>query len=115
MAKTEKILSKLEESIQLFKSQVRSSLQWRKLLKLPASKNVQVKSAFEMLVMTDCNVTTDMLVAALPDHFGHLADDPILLRRLQVRSCVLLSCIVCWYRLTYGRSKDVASYCKQYW
>lgn len=87
MSRTERTLSKLQENIQLLKSEVKSSIQWRKLLKLRSSKNVHVKSAFEMLNLADEVVTTDMLISALPDRFGHLAGDPIVSRRLQVCSC----------------------------
>ena len=86
MSRTERTLSKLQEHIQLLKSEVKSSIQWRKLLKLRSSKNVHVKSAFEILNLADEVVTVDMLVSALPDRFGHLADDPIVLRRLQIEA-----------------------------
>ncbi|XP_076233436.1 5-taurinomethyluridine-[tRNA] synthase subunit MTO1, mitochondrial [Calliopsis andreniformis] len=86
MARTEKILSKLEESIQLLKNEKRSSMQWRKLLKLHPTKNVQVKTAFEVLARIDDGVTTESLISALPEHFAQLAGDPILSRRLQIEA-----------------------------
>lgn len=84
MAKTEKILSRLEENIELLKNETRSCYKWRTLLNLPPTKNVATKSALELLHMSEMKVDIDMLIATLPDRFGHLANDPIIARRLQV-------------------------------
>lgn len=82
MKKTEIILSKLEESIQLFKNEVRSNLNWTNLLGFKHTKNTNVQSAFDLL----CNnmISIDMIIKALPDRFEHLAQDSIILERLKV-------------------------------
>ncbi|XP_034181906.2 5-taurinomethyluridine-[tRNA] synthase subunit MTO1, mitochondrial isoform X1 [Osmia lignaria lignaria] len=84
MAKTDNILSRLEENIELLKSEIKSCYKWRKLLNLPPTKNVATKSALDLLHISDMNVDIDMLIAAFPDRFGHLANDPIITRRLQI-------------------------------
>ncbi|XP_076626249.1 5-taurinomethyluridine-[tRNA] synthase subunit MTO1, mitochondrial isoform X2 [Colletes latitarsis] len=86
MAKTEEVLSKLKDSIDLCKRELRSSSQWRKLLKLRPTRNINVKSAFDMLSLADNSVTVDTLISAFPDRFGYLADDSNIARRLQIEA-----------------------------
>ncbi|XP_043253832.1 protein MTO1 homolog, mitochondrial [Colletes gigas] len=86
MAKTENVLSKLKDSIDLCKRDLRSSTEWRKLLKLRPSKNSNMKSAFDMLGLADNSVTVDTLISTFPDRFGYLADDSNLARRLQIEA-----------------------------
>lgn len=86
MAKTENILSKLEDGIQLLQSEKKLNAHWRKLLKFVPSKNAEVKTAFDMLNPTENDVSIDMLLSVLPDRFGHLADDPIVARRLKIEA-----------------------------
>ncbi|KOC70834.1 Protein MTO1-like protein, mitochondrial [Habropoda laboriosa] len=82
MRKTEAILSKLDENIELLKKDIYSCIKWCKVLNLPMTKNSQLKSAFDML--RNPNVNIDMIIAAFPERFGHLADDPIVKQRLQI-------------------------------
>ncbi|XP_053988256.1 protein MTO1 homolog, mitochondrial [Hylaeus volcanicus] len=86
MAKTEEVLSKLEDAVKLLQSEVRPCSQWQKLLKIKQSKNSQMKSALDMLGMSGDVVTVDMLSSMFPDRFGHLVDDPVIARRLQIEA-----------------------------
>ncbi|XP_015431455.1 PREDICTED: LOW QUALITY PROTEIN: protein MTO1 homolog, mitochondrial [Dufourea novaeangliae] len=86
MTKTEKVLSKLDDNMELLQTELRSSSEWRKLLKIKETRNIYVKSALDMLNIADEDVTIDMLIKALPDRFGHLADDPIVSRRLKIEA-----------------------------
>ncbi|OAD60793.1 hypothetical protein WN48_04560, partial [Eufriesea mexicana] len=81
MRKTDAVLSRLGENIELLKHEVHSQSTWRKLFCFPPSKNFKHKSAFD--VLSDPNVTIDMIVKAFPDRFGHLAQDPIVAQRIE--------------------------------
>ncbi|CAL7947743.1 unnamed protein product [Xylocopa violacea] len=84
MRKTEATLSKLEENIELCKNEVKSFAKWQKLLQLPYSSSSSVKSAFQVLHIPDVHI--DQLIAALPDRFGHLAQDRIIANRLEIEA-----------------------------
>lgn len=80
MIKTEAILSKLTENIELFKNVIHHNAKWCQLLGIPASKNPNLRSGFDMIQFHDI----DLFIKAFPDRFGHLADDPIISKRLKV-------------------------------
>lgn len=80
MIKTEEILSKLTENIELFKNEIHHNAKWCQLLGVPVSKNINLRSGFDMMRFYD----VDKFIKAFPDRFGHLADDPIISRRLKV-------------------------------
>ncbi|XP_017882321.1 protein MTO1 homolog, mitochondrial [Ceratina calcarata] len=82
LIKTEAILSRLEENIKLFNDIRMPMEKWQRLLKLPLTKNTNQKSAFELLRNIEINI--DMIIQALPDCFGHLAQDPMVVRRLKI-------------------------------
>ncbi|CAK9812596.1 Protein MTO1 homolog, mitochondrial [Anthophora quadrimaculata] len=82
MKKTEATLSKLDEGIDLLKREIHSSTKWQRILNLPESKNTHMKSAFDMLRNT--HIKIDMIIEALPDRFGYLAEDPNVKQRLQI-------------------------------
>lgn len=82
MKKTEIILSRLEESIQLFKNEIHSNSKWKNLLNFNYTKCTNAKSAFDLLHYN--MISIDMIIKALPDRFGHLAQDSIILERLKV-------------------------------
>ncbi|XP_076290895.1 5-taurinomethyluridine-[tRNA] synthase subunit MTO1, mitochondrial isoform X2 [Lasioglossum baleicum] len=84
MSKTERLLSKLQDSMELLKSETRSSAEWRRLLNLPPSRSVQRKSAFEVLSIYEENVPIEALVKILPERFQHLSEDPIVARRFMI-------------------------------
>ncbi|XP_003706522.3 5-taurinomethyluridine-[tRNA] synthase subunit MTO1, mitochondrial isoform X1 [Megachile rotundata] len=90
MAKTEKILSRLEENLELLKSEKRSIYKWRQLFNASQSRNAVTKSAFDILRTVEINLTIDMLISALPDRFGHLAKDPIIAKRLEIEALYAL-------------------------
>lgn len=84
MKKTETILSKLEESIQLFKNEVHSDSKWKNLFGFKHTKNTNVQSAFDLL--RNNMVSIDMIIKVLPDRFGHLAQDSIILERIKIEA-----------------------------
>ncbi|XP_078045021.1 5-taurinomethyluridine-[tRNA] synthase subunit MTO1, mitochondrial isoform X2 [Augochlora pura] len=86
MSRTESILSKLQDSIELLQSESRPCTEWRRLLNLRPTKNVQHKTAFQVLSTFEDNVPLEALVNVLPDQFRHLIDDQTVARRLQIES-----------------------------
>ncbi|KAK1134145.1 hypothetical protein K0M31_011927 [Melipona bicolor] len=82
MEKTETVLSKLKENIELCKNEIRSTVKWSKLLGIPRPKNTDPRSAFEVLQVYDI----DIFIKALPDRFGHLADDPAIAKRVKIEA-----------------------------
>ncbi|XP_054007107.1 protein MTO1 homolog, mitochondrial [Hylaeus anthracinus] len=86
MAKTEEVLSKLEDAVKLLQSEIQPCSQWQKSLKIKQSRNSQMKSALDMLGISGDVVTVDMLSSMFPDRFAHLVDDPVIARRLQIEA-----------------------------
>lgn len=83
------ILCKMQEAIQILKSENRTNYVWRKMLDLRISKNNERKSAFEMLSLATDNVTFAQLAEKLP-HLSHLDKDPNLARRVEVSVLIIL-------------------------
>ena len=81
--KTREVFRKMQEAVQILKSDVRSTSKWRRLLKMKISKDTGHKSAFDMLSVTDESVTFAKLAKWLPQ-LGHLDGDPGLARRIEV-------------------------------
>ncbi|XP_076654512.1 5-taurinomethyluridine-[tRNA] synthase subunit MTO1, mitochondrial isoform X2 [Halictus rubicundus] len=86
MSKTESLLSKLQDGIELLKSDTRSTTEWRRLLNMRKSRGVQRKSAFEALSIFEDRVSIEALIKVLPERFQHLGDDPIVARRLEIEA-----------------------------
>lgn len=85
MDKTRETLCKMQEAIQILKSEVRLSSKWRQLLEMRSTKTVGNRSAFEMLSMTgEERVTFEQLANRLPNLLDHLDRDPALARRIEV-------------------------------
>lgn len=85
---TREIFRKMQEAVQILKSDVRSCNKWRKLLKMKRSKSTGHKSAFDMLSTTTEEVTFAQLVKLIPD-LEHLDGDPGLARRLEVCKLII--------------------------
>ncbi|XP_018365095.1 PREDICTED: protein MTO1 homolog, mitochondrial [Trachymyrmex cornetzi] len=83
--KTREVFRKMQEAIQILKSDVRSTTKWRWLLKMQISKDPGCKSAFDMLSVTDELVTFAKLAKLLPQ-LGHLDGDPGLARRIEIET-----------------------------
>lgn len=93
--KTQKILGKIQEAIQILKSEVRSKNKWRQFLKMKSTKSGGNSSAFEMLSVTgEEKVTFEQLAKWLPNLLGHLDRDPTLARRIEVCKCIAIINIV---------------------
>lgn len=85
---TRKVYHKMQEVVQILKSDVRSCQKWRRLLKMKTSKAVGHKSAFDMLSMSDEEVTFAQLIKLLPD-LQYLDRDLNLARRLEVCELII--------------------------
>jgi len=84
LEKTRETLCKMQEIIELLKTNTQSSYKWREMLKLKNSKANNIKSAFEMLSLTTEEVTFAQITKCLPKLFNHPCDDPILTTRIEV-------------------------------
>ncbi|XP_029675327.1 protein MTO1 homolog, mitochondrial [Formica exsecta] len=85
--KTRETFHKMQEAMQILKSEVRSSIKWRQLLKMKKTKTIGNKSAFEMLSVTgEEKVTFEQLANLLPNLLGHLDRDPNLARRIEIEA-----------------------------
>ncbi|XP_018303418.1 protein MTO1 homolog, mitochondrial [Mycetomoellerius zeteki] len=83
--KTREVFRKMQEAVQILKSDVRSTNKWRRLLEMKTSKDIKHKSAFDMLSITDEEVTFSKLIKQLPQ-LGHLDGDPGLARRIEIET-----------------------------
>lgn len=85
LERTKKVFRKMQEAIQILKSDVRTCTKWRQLLNIKKSKAVDHKSAFEMLSLTTEEVTFARLAKLLPD-LQYLDRDPNLTRRIEIEA-----------------------------
>lgn len=81
--RTREVFRKMQEAVQILKSEVRTSYRWRRLLKMKSSKNNERKSAFDILSTTDEEITFAQLAKLLPN-LGYFDGDPDLARRIEV-------------------------------
>jgi len=88
LEKTREVLRKMQEAIQILKSDVRTSNKWRWLLKLKSSKHTGYKSAFDMLSLANETVTFAQLTKLLPN-LSHFDGDPGLARRIEVCKLII--------------------------
>lgn len=85
LERTREVLRKMQEAVQILKSDVRSNYKWRRLLRLKSSKSTAHKSAFDMLCSSTEEVTFAQLAKLLPN-LEYLAGDPGLARRLEIET-----------------------------
>ncbi|XP_031850307.1 5-taurinomethyluridine-[tRNA] synthase subunit MTO1, mitochondrial isoform X2 [Nomia melanderi] len=86
MKKTEIVLSKIQDAIELLKNEVKPVQQWRRLLKCRQTKSTPPKSAFEVLSDFPEDVTVENIAELFPDRFLHLIDNPTISRRLKIEA-----------------------------
>lgn len=86
--KTRQVLHKMQEAVQILKSDVRTSNRWRRLLKMKSSKAIGLKSAFDMLSTANEEVTFAQIMKLVPD-LKYLNGDPNLARRLEVCELIM--------------------------
>lgn len=82
--KMRETVSRMQEAIQILKSETRTSTQWRKMLKLKSTKAIVKKSAFEVLGLPNDEVKFTKLATKLPELL-HMDGDPIVAMRVEVR------------------------------
>ncbi|KAL0131801.1 hypothetical protein PUN28_002983 [Cardiocondyla obscurior] len=83
--RTRAIFNKMQEAIQILKSDVRTVNKWRYMLDMKKSKSTEYKSAFDMFSITDEEVTFTQLVKLLPS-LKHMDEDPNLARRVEIEA-----------------------------
>lgn len=76
--------SRLTEAEELLKSVKKPVGQWQRLLGMKLSKATAIKTAFDMLGITNSSLSVEALGKFLPDVFKELGNDPILKKRLKV-------------------------------
>ncbi|XP_026826162.1 protein MTO1 homolog, mitochondrial isoform X2 [Ooceraea biroi] len=84
--RTRETLCKMQEIIQILKSNTQPSKKWRKLLKLKESKTTNIKSAFDILSITNEDITFARLAKYLPEMLNHLHDNPALATRIEIEA-----------------------------
>lgn len=84
MDKTWDTERKMQETIQLLKSEKRSNNKWRHMMKLSRVKSNHNRSAFELLGNTNDEITFAQLVKELPELLSHLDGNPALAMRVEV-------------------------------
>lgn len=84
MKKTETVLSKIQDGIELLRHEIKPVHQWRRLLKYEQTKTTHLKSAFDVLGDFPENVTVENIAEVFPDRFQHLTDNSAISRRLKV-------------------------------
>jgi len=84
LEKTRETLCKMQEIIQILKTNIRPAYKWRNMLKLKSSKANNAKSAFEMLSLTTEEITFAQIAKCLPELLNHLHDSPALATRIMV-------------------------------
>jgi len=88
LEKTREVLRKMQEAVQILKSDVRTNNKWRRLLNMKSSKNTGYKSAFDMLSTANETVTFAQLTKLLPN-LSHFDGDPGLARRIEVCKLII--------------------------
>ncbi|XP_058120980.1 protein MTO1 homolog, mitochondrial [Anopheles ziemanni] len=89
--RTVSIRERLARAIELLQDIKRGSNQWRAAMRLPPAKASVYKSAFEMLAISNDEITTERLCAVEPSVLGWILDDPELCRRLKIEALYSLS------------------------
>jgi len=83
LEKTRETLCKMQEIIQILKTNIQPAYKWRQMLKLKSSKTNHAKSAFEMLFLAE-EITFAQIAKYLPELLNHLHDNPTLATRIEV-------------------------------
>ncbi|KAH0954568.1 hypothetical protein HN011_002339 [Eciton burchellii] len=85
LEKTRETLCKMQEIIQILKTNIRPAYKWRQMLKLKSSKTNHAKSAFEMLFLAE-EITFAQIAKYLPELLNHLHDNPTLATRIEIEA-----------------------------
>lgn len=90
--KTWNMQRKMQEAIQILKSERKSNTKWRHKLRLKPSKSVSNKSAFEILGNPNHEITFALMMGKLPELLSYFDQDPVLAMRVEV--CRLIMGII---------------------
>nr|XP_040224870.2 protein MTO1 homolog, mitochondrial [Anopheles coluzzii] len=89
--RTRSIRQRLANASELLRDVKRGSNQWRAAMQLPLAKASVYKSAFEMLAISNDEITTERVCAVEPAVLGWIRDDRELCQRLKIEALYSLS------------------------
>uniref|UniRef100_A0A182JWA2 tRNA uridine 5-carboxymethylaminomethyl modification enzyme C-terminal subdomain domain-containing protein n=1 Tax=Anopheles christyi TaxID=43041 RepID=A0A182JWA2_9DIPT len=89
--RTVSIRQRLANATELLRDIKKGSNQWRAAMQLPLAKASVYKSAFEMLAISNDEITTDRVCSVEPTVLGWIKDDPELCQRLKIEALYSLS------------------------
>ncbi|XP_041772166.1 protein MTO1 homolog, mitochondrial [Anopheles merus] len=89
--RTRSIRQRLAKASELLRDVKRGSNQWRAAMQLPLAKASVYKSAFEMLAISNDEITTERVCAVEPTVLGWIRDDRELCQRLKIEALYSLS------------------------
>ncbi|EAA04633.4 AGAP007661-PA [Anopheles gambiae str. PEST] len=89
--RTRSIRQRLANASELLRDVKRGSNQWRAAMQLPLAKASVYKSAFEMLAISNDEITTERVCAVEPTVLGWIRDDRELCQRLKIEALYSLS------------------------
>uniref|UniRef100_A0A182JLL0 tRNA uridine 5-carboxymethylaminomethyl modification enzyme C-terminal subdomain domain-containing protein n=1 Tax=Anopheles atroparvus TaxID=41427 RepID=A0A182JLL0_ANOAO len=85
------IRERLARAVESLQNVKKGSNQWRTAMRLPPAKASIYKSAFEMLAISNDDITAERVCAVEPAVLGWIRDDPELARRLKIEALYSLS------------------------
>ncbi|XP_308209.5 protein MTO1 homolog, mitochondrial [Anopheles gambiae] len=89
--RTRSVRQRLANASELLRDVKRGSNQWRAAMQLPLAKASVYKSAFEMLAISNDEITTERVCAVEPTVLGWIRDDRELCQRLKIEALYSLS------------------------
>uniref|UniRef100_A0A182P9W9 tRNA uridine 5-carboxymethylaminomethyl modification enzyme C-terminal subdomain domain-containing protein n=1 Tax=Anopheles epiroticus TaxID=199890 RepID=A0A182P9W9_9DIPT len=89
--RTVSIRQRLAHAAELLRDVKKGSNQWRAAMQLPLAKASVYKSAFEMLAISNDEITTERVCAVEPVVLGWIKDDTELCQRLKIEALYSLS------------------------
>uniref|UniRef100_A0A182SUA2 tRNA uridine 5-carboxymethylaminomethyl modification enzyme C-terminal subdomain domain-containing protein n=1 Tax=Anopheles maculatus TaxID=74869 RepID=A0A182SUA2_9DIPT len=89
--RTVSIRQRLVKAMELLRDVKKGSNQWRSAMQLLPAKASIYKSAFEMLAISNDEITTERVCAVEPNVLGWILDDPELCQRLKIEALYSLS------------------------
>ncbi|XP_050073125.1 protein MTO1 homolog, mitochondrial [Anopheles maculipalpis] len=91
LQRTVSIRQRLAKAVELLCDVKKGSNQWRAAMHLPPAKASVYKSAFEMLAISNDEITTERVCAVEPTVLGWILHDPELCQRLKIEALYSLS------------------------
>uniref|UniRef100_A0A182NHG3 tRNA uridine 5-carboxymethylaminomethyl modification enzyme C-terminal subdomain domain-containing protein n=1 Tax=Anopheles dirus TaxID=7168 RepID=A0A182NHG3_9DIPT len=89
--RTLSIRARLAKAVEVLRDVKKGSNQWRAAMQLPPAKSSVYKSAFEMLAISNDEITANRVCAVEPTVLGWIREDPELCERLKIEALYSLS------------------------